>query len=47
MMWGSRSCAATCLEQPSSHWPDRLQAGPYPRPSVAVVYRHDGGRIGG
>ena len=31
------------LKQPSSRWPDRR----YPRPSVAVVYRHDGGRIGG
>ncbi|MCZ2810334.1 PhoX family phosphatase [Modestobacter sp. VKM Ac-2979] len=33
-------------EAPSSTWPDRLAERPYPRPSVAVVFRPDGGRIG-
>ena len=33
-------------DTPSSTWPDRLADRPYPRPSVAVVYRHDGGRVG-
>jgi secreted PhoX family phosphatase len=33
-------------ENPSSTWPDRLAEDPYPRPSVAVVFRPDGGRIG-
>ncbi|SDN40651.1 PhoX family phosphatase [Geodermatophilus sp. DSM 45219] len=34
------------LQTPSSTWPDRLPSGGYPRPSVAVVYREDGGRVG-
>ena len=33
-------------DNPSSTWPDRLTERPYPRPSVAVVYREDGGRVG-
>lgn len=33
-------------DEPSSVWPDRLPSRPYPRPSVAVVFRHDGRRIG-
>ncbi|MGY1845388.1 PhoX family protein [Modestobacter sp. SYSU DS0875] len=33
-------------ESPSSTWPDRLPERGYPRPSVAVVYRTDGGRVG-
>jgi uncharacterized protein len=33
-------------ETPSSTWPDRLPERPFPRPSVAVAYRHDGGRVG-
>ncbi|MDP9429070.1 MAG: PhoX family phosphatase [Actinomycetota bacterium] len=33
-------------ESPSSTWPDRLQVRPFPRPSVAVAFRHDGQRIG-
>jgi hypothetical protein len=34
------------LESPSSTWPDRRAERPFPRPSVAVVYRQDGGRVG-
>ncbi|SNS28971.1 hypothetical protein SAMN06893096_10378 [Geodermatophilus pulveris] len=34
------------LETPSSTWPDRLPVRPFPRPSVAVVFRHDGQRVG-
>ena len=33
-------------DAPSSTWPDRLEERPFPRPSVAVVYRTDGGRVG-
>ncbi|MGY1747718.1 PhoX family protein [Modestobacter sp. SYSU DS0511] len=33
-------------DSPSSTWPDRLPERGYPRPSVAVVYRTDGGRVG-
>ena len=33
-------------ETPSSTWPDRLPQRPFPRPSVAVAFRHDGGRVG-
>jgi hypothetical protein len=33
-------------ENPSSTWPDRLPEKPFPRPSVAVAFRHDGGRVG-
>ncbi len=33
-------------DTPTSTWPDRLPARPFPRPSVAVVFRHDGGRVG-
>jgi hypothetical protein len=33
-------------ESPSSTWPDRAPERPFPRPSVAVVFREDGGRIG-
>jgi uncharacterized protein len=33
-------------DTPSSTWPDRLAERPYPRPSVAVVFREDGGRVG-
>jgi secreted PhoX family phosphatase len=38
--------AGSTLEKPSSTWPDRRQQRPFPRPSVAVVYRHDGGTVG-
>ena len=38
--------AGSTLEKPSSTWPDRQRQRPFPRPSVAVVYRHDGGTIG-
>ncbi|MGY1720046.1 PhoX family protein [Blastococcus sp. SYSU DS0552] len=34
------------VENPSSRWPDMQAYRPFPRPSVAVVYRPDGGRIG-
>jgi secreted PhoX family phosphatase len=34
------------LESPSSTWPDRRGVRPYPRPSVAVVYRRDGDVVG-
>ena len=34
------------VETPSSTWPDRRRDRPFPRPSVAVVYRTDGGRVG-
>ena len=34
------------VETPSSTWPDRRRDKPFPRPSVAVVYRTDGGRVG-
>ena len=33
-------------DTPTSTWPDRLPVRPFPRPSVAVVYRHDGGPVG-
>ncbi|WP_448614017.1 PhoX family protein [Modestobacter sp. URMC 112] len=33
-------------DAPSSTWPDRLADRGYPRPSVAVVFRSDGGRVG-
>ena len=33
-------------DAPSSTWPDRLAERPFPRPSVAVVFREDGGRVG-
>ncbi len=33
-------------DAPSSTWPDRRQERPFPRPSVAVAFREDGGRIG-
>jgi hypothetical protein len=33
-------------DTPSSTWPDRLPQRPFPRPSVAVVFREDGGRVG-
>ncbi|CAA9312018.1 MAG: Putative phosphatase [uncultured Frankineae bacterium] len=38
--------AGSTLERPSSTWPDRRAQGGFPRPSVAVVYRPDGGRLG-
>jgi secreted PhoX family phosphatase len=34
------------VDTPSSTWPDRRRQRPFPRPSVAVVYREDGGRVG-
>ncbi|WP_346621950.1 PhoX family phosphatase [Blastococcus montanus] len=34
------------VDNPSSTWPDRRRDKPFPRPSVAVVYRTDGGRVG-
>jgi secreted PhoX family phosphatase len=34
------------VEKPTSTWPDRRRVRPFPRPSVAVVYREDGGRVG-
>jgi uncharacterized protein len=33
-------------DTPSSTWPDRLPERPFPRPSVVVVARDDGGRVG-
>ena len=33
-------------DTPSSTWPDRLPQRPFPRPSVAVAFRYDGGRVG-
>ncbi|ADB73826.1 PhoX family protein [Geodermatophilus obscurus] len=33
-------------DAPTSTWPDRLPERPFPRPSVVVVAREDGGRIG-
>ncbi|SHN63807.1 hypothetical protein SAMN05660350_01181 [Geodermatophilus obscurus] len=33
-------------DDPSSTWPDRLPERPFPRPSVVVVAREDGGRVG-
>lgn len=33
-------------DTPSSTWPDKLAVRPYPRPSVVVTYRGDGGRVG-
>jgi hypothetical protein len=33
-------------DTPTSTWPDRLPDRPFPRPSVVVVAREDGGRIG-
>jgi secreted PhoX family phosphatase len=34
------------VDTPSSTWPDRSRQRPFPRPSVAVVHREDGGRVG-
>ncbi|WP_104526155.1 PhoX family protein [Blastococcus atacamensis] len=34
------------VDTPTSTWPDRRRDKPFPRPSVAVVHRSDGGRIG-
>jgi secreted PhoX family phosphatase len=34
------------VDTPSSTWPDRRPQRGFPRPSVAVVYRQDGGRVG-
>ncbi|MDP9407812.1 MAG: PhoX family phosphatase, partial [Actinomycetota bacterium] len=34
------------FENPSSTWPDRRPVDPFPRPSVIVSYRRDGGRVG-
>ena len=34
------------LETPSSTWPDRRRTRPFPRPSVAVVYRRNGEVVG-
>ncbi|WP_370444375.1 alkaline phosphatase PhoX [Blastococcus sp. TF02A-30] len=34
------------VDTPASTWPDRRAARPFPRPSVAVVFREDGGRVG-
>ena len=34
------------LASPSSTWPDRRRRRPFPRPSVAVVYRRDGDVVG-
>ncbi|MCA0144418.1 PhoX family phosphatase [Blastococcus sp. LR1] len=34
------------VDSPSSTWPDRRRVRPFPRPSVAVAYREDGGRVG-
>lgn len=34
------------LLTPSSTWPEHRAEGGYPRPSVAVVFRHDGQRLG-
>jgi secreted PhoX family phosphatase len=33
-------------DTPSSTWPDRRPDRPFPRPSVVVVHREDGGRVG-
>ncbi|MGY1760660.1 PhoX family protein [Geodermatophilus sp. SYSU D00779] len=33
-------------DTPASTWPDRLGERPFPRPSVVVVAREDGGRVG-
>lgn len=33
-------------DSPYSTWPDRAPVRPFPRPSVAVAYREDGGRVG-
>ena len=33
-------------DKPSSTWPDKRQQRPFPRPSVAVAFRNDGGRVG-
>jgi secreted PhoX family phosphatase len=38
--------AGSTVDSPSSTWPDRRRERPFPRPSVAVVYRKDGGRVG-
>ena len=38
--------AGSTLESPSSTWPDRLPRNGFPRPSVIVAYRADGGRVG-
>ena len=34
------------VDKPTSTWPDRRRVKPFPRPSVAVAYRTDGGRVG-
>ena len=34
------------VETPSSTWPEHRAEGGFPRPSVAVVFRHDGQRLG-
>jgi secreted PhoX family phosphatase len=34
------------FDSPSSRWPDRNPTLAYPRPSVIVTYRRDGGRVG-
>jgi uncharacterized protein len=38
--------SGSTVDSPSSTWPDRRSQKPFPRPSVAVVYREDGGRVG-
>ena len=38
--------SGSTVETPSSTWPDRRPQRPFPRPSVAVAFRHDGRRIG-
>ncbi|MCZ2830359.1 PhoX family phosphatase [Modestobacter sp. VKM Ac-2986] len=38
--------SGSTLDKPSSTWPDRATRRPFPRPSVAVVFRTDGGRVG-
>jgi secreted PhoX family phosphatase len=34
------------FDNPSSTWPDRRATKPYPRPSVATVFKRSGGRVG-
>ncbi|MGY1914513.1 PhoX family protein [Blastococcus sp. SYSU DS0973] len=41
---GETTCSTR--DHPSSTWPDRLPQRPFPRPSGAVAYRTDGGRVG-
>ncbi|SOE01340.1 PhoX family protein [Blastococcus haudaquaticus] len=38
--------SGSTVDTPTSTWPDRRPVRPYPRPSVAVVFRQDGGRVG-